>query len=948
MPAALAPVIAWRSGWTGFRGADAVAWPQAAALDHRAAAGLGWVDLLPEGLAEEQGPFRFGLSPWTGGDGPWTTPRDLWRADPPWQAWRRHVRNVLARCRAAPGLVGWSLGIDSSANDQAQCDRLLQVAGGIAGMVASLDQRPVVARHPQLATFARTDPSGTWYAFTEGGAGWVQGPVPLTGPVLVERNGGSDGNGGIAVPVAPGGDVRIAGAQVALDSNLFNLDRLEMDVSLTGGGEATLYVWMTDHRHRWWQQRLARITGDGGWQTVGVDCGERAAWTSPGAVWNDDVRRRIRSMGVIAYVRGADAQAKLHIDRLRRLGWPVLAVASQLAIASIDRGPPALQRWQPIATSFQLNLTALNPYDPDLADVVGEMEGPGGVHLRHPAFWFEPQRLEFDGKTESAVPAGAGEWRWRWTPPSPGAWRYRIVARIKVRDAWQQAESSWSTVDVGTVRGGMPTVGQDPGDPRWFANAEGRFWYPIGINLRSPGDERQDNDIERERAFKPLSEEPAAIRGWRSIDFQRSGTRAYERWFELMQDNGMDWARVWMSPWWCGLEWRRDWDDYGGLTWFSQANAARMDRVMELAAQLGVYVQVELMNHGMVGEHADRQWQDSPYNKRNGGPCRNVGEWFKSEEVWKLHAKRLRYTLARWGWCTHLAAWSLSSELEFTGTFNMETGGNDRGFSPSLQAWIEKSLAWMREHDPQPGRMATIHWSHPWSGMQHWHTPGLGFSNSNAYTAFQDFDDALGGRQKPRSLPLALDAYLNQLFPADEFKRPTLIGEWGGHWADNQPWILRGELRTGVWLQAVTPYAANTGFWWWLWVDVADQWKQYGAVARYMQDEERRNIAWTQIQPRIDGNAGRLLTQGMRSERMIRLYVWPKGMDQDNRRTQTAAAGDAMIDQLAPGSVWRMRRYDGATGLVVAERDLSADGKGMLRLPVAAIAPDAVFKLDRR
>lgn len=948
MPAALAPVIAWRVGWTGFRGADAVSWPQAAALDRLAAAGAAWIDLLPEGLAEEQGPFRFGLSPWTGGDGPWSAPRDLWRSDAPWLAWRRHARAVIARCRAAPGLAGWSLGLDRAANDPQQLERLLRVAGGIAELAATCDLRPVLARHPQLASFARTDPDGAWFAFADGGTGWVQGPLPLAGPVQVERRGGSDGAGGIAVPVAPGGEVRLAGAQVAVDANLFNLERLELDVALSGGGEATLYVWLTDHRHRWWQQRLARIPGDGGWQTVGVDCGATAAWTSPGATWSDDVRRRVRALGVVAYVRGAAGEATLRIDRVRRLGWPALAEAPRLEIAAIDRGPAAIARWQPIAADFRLSMAALNPYDPEHADVIGEAEGPDGRVVRHPAYWCEPQRLDFDGRTETVVPDGAAGWRWRWTPPAPGPWRWRIVARLKVRDDWLQAESAWSTTDVGTAAGAMPPVGPDKDDPRWFADADGRFWYPIGINLRSPGDVRQDNDLDRERAFKPVEQEPAAIRGWRSIDWERAGTRAYERWFALMQDNAMDWARVWMCPWWCGLEWRRDWDDFGGLTWYSQVQAARMDRVMELAARHRVYVQVELMNHGMVGEHADRQWQDNPYNRRLGGPCRHVGDWFKSDEVWRINAKRLRYTMARWGWCTNLAAWSLSSELEFTGTFVMETGNNDRGYSPSLQAWIERSLAWMRDNDPLPGRMTTIHWSHPWSAPRHWQTPGLGFSNSNVYTAFQDFDQALGGRQKPRSLPIALDAYLNQLFPADQFKRPTLIGEWGGHWSDNSPWILRGELRTGVWLQAVTPYAANTGWWWWLWLDVADQWSQYGAVARFMQGEERRGIAWTPIQPRLEGSPGRLLAQGMRSERAVRLYVWPKGMDQDHRRVQPNAGGEAVIDGLAPASAWRVRRYDGGSGRVVAEGELSADDAGALRLPVAAVDPDAVYKLDRR
>ncbi len=943
MAEALAPVLSWRSGWTGFRGPDAVSWPQAAAFDVALVAGATAIDLLPEGLLEEQGPFRFGLSPWTGGSGPWRAPRDVWSSDLPLQAWRRQARAVLARSRAAPALTQWSIGMLRPANDDAQRQRLLAVAGDLAGLVARYDRRPLLARHPQLVTFARTDPQGSWFSFGNSAAGWTQGPVPLFGPVRTAAQ-GSDGDGCIAVPVAPGGDVRMAGAQVQLDVNLFNLDRLEIDAALDGGGEGTLFAWVTDHHHRWWQQRLDTIPGDGGWQTIGIDASTGWTCTGNGAVWNEDLRRRIRAFGIVAYVRGGSAQASLRLDRIRRFGWPAEQRAESLTIDDLDAGSVTLQRWQPISAGFTLDQTAQNPYDPDFADVVGEIEGPDGKRYRHPAYWFEPQRLDFDGRTEHVAPSGEGAWRWRWTPPTAGTWRWRLIARIKVRDAWRQAESPWQTTTVTADSGGMPTVGLDRSDPIWLADANGRFWYPIGINLRSPGDERQDGDLMRERLFRPVEEEPAAVRGWTSIDWQRLGTRAYERWFPIMQANGMDWARVWMSPWWCGLEWRRDWDDFGGLTWFSQAAAARMDRVMELAAANHVYVQVELMNHGMVGEHADRQWRDSPYNSRNGGPCRNVGEWFRSEEVWKLHAKRLRYTLARWGWCTNLAAWSLCSEMEFTGTFDQETGRNDYGYSPSLQKWLEKSLAWMHENDPVAGRLVTMHWSHPWAAPQHWRTPGLGFNNSNAYTAFMDFETTLGnGRRGRRDLPLALDSYLNRLFPPAELHRPTLIGEWGGHWAENQPWVLRGELRTGLWIQAVTPYAGNTGFWWWLWLDIADRWGQYKAVASFMQGEERRNIAWIPIQPRVTN--GRQLAQGMRSEHAVRLYVWPRGMDQDIRRSQTSDC-EVSLDGLVPG-VWHMRRYDGATGLLVAERDLQADAAGNLRLPVTAPTPDAVFKLDR-
>lgn len=953
LPEALAPVIAWRADWTGFRGPGAPSWIEAEELDRAAAAGVALVDLLPDGLTEEQGPFRFGLSPWTGPEAPWRTPRDLWNDDRPWAAWQAHVREVVARCRASPGLAGWVIGMRRTATGDPQAERLRRVAGALADVVAAIDQRPLVARHMQLADYGRRDPKGAWFAFEDGAAGWTLGPAPWVGPVQYEHGSGSGGEGGsIAAQVPPGQDPRAVGVRVSVDANLHNLDRIELDAALEGGGDAVLYAWVTDQYHRWWQQRLDGLAGDGGWQTVGVDFSENGAWTSPtpGGVWNADLRRRIRAFGVVAYVRGSAPGARLRIDRIRRLGWPRQDLAP-LAITALQPCD-AIAKWTPITTSFRISRDALNPYDPDEADVVGEIEGPDGSKRTHPAFWYEPYRLETTQDTEHAIPDGAGCWRWRWTPPASGTWRWRLVARIKDRDAWSRAETPWQTTRVGDQPGGPVPVRVDPKDHRWFSDAEGRFWFPIGINLRSPGDTRQNNDLERERAYAGGG--PARITGgedvrfWQSSDWERRGTRTYERWFGLMKANGMDWARVWMCPWWCGLEWRRDWDEFGGLVWYNQANAARMDRVVELAAANGVRLQVELMNHGMVGEHADRQWQDSPYNRSNGGPCRSAGEWFRLDEVWKINEKRLRYTIARWGASPTIAAWSLCSELEWTSTFRQEAGDDDRGHSPSVERWTKRELGWLREHEVFPDRPATIHFSHPWSDPELWRIDGLGFSNSNAYTAFQDFDATLGkGRRVPRNLALALESYLDDLFPPNELKRPTLIGEWGGHWADNSPWLLRGELRTGVWLQACTPYAGDTGFWWWLWIDAADRWQDFAGVAAFIRGEDPRGVEWKRIEPAVRSTGSRILAQGMATADRMRLYCWPRGFDQDIRRTAREATGTITIADVAPGSRWEAVRFDCNAGTPVATTQLTADAAGALILPVAGLDPDAAFKLRR-
>ena len=50
------------------------------------------VDLLPACLGAEQGVYRFGQTPWSGRQGPWREPGELWSADAPWTAWPSLLR----------------------------------------------------------------------------------------------------------------------------------------------------------------------------------------------------------------------------------------------------------------------------------------------------------------------------------------------------------------------------------------------------------------------------------------------------------------------------------------------------------------------------------------------------------------------------------------------------------------------------------------------------------------------------------------------------------------------------------------------------------------------------------------------------------------------------------------------------------------------------------------
>lgn len=970
LPACLAPILSWNEHWTGFRGGDLVSWTEATACDAALAQGQPEVDLCPQLLLEEHGAFRFGLSPWAQGQGgPWHSERDAWTVAGPWQQWRHHLRNVLARARATPGLARWRLGITSLAQSEHETALLLGFLHDAEQLVSTLDDRPLVVLHPQAVVYGYNDhmlpgnTTGCWFSFEDDTEDWSGGPLPITAPALRDTTMASAGTASLAIPLAlslgrPG--ERMGGAEVETDSNLFNLDVLLLDVAVSGGGTCQLYLWLTDEDHHWFQQPLALVPGDGRWRTVIADFSDEAPWTgaSAGSRWGPAVRRRVRRLGLIGFRHGEPVGQEapvLHLDRVRRFGFPTMP-APTLALEDVHYGAAHVQRYEPFTADFQLSVPARNPYDPDSADVVAEVQDPAGHTSTWPAYWAEPVRLDFQDGIETPVTLGGGGWHWRYAPTQSGTWRYRLHAHVRWRTSMLETIGDWQQVEVGPpAPDRLAPMRVSLRDPTWFETLDGAFVYPVGINLRSPGDTRQTsltaqvppaagfpgnlNDLQRPLAIRDDREEAA---------WERMGTRAYERWFTRMHAAGMNWARVWMCSWWCGLEWTRAWDGYGGLTWYNQRNAAQLDRVLDLARQQGIYVQIELMNHGAAGDGnlPDHEWDYSPYSSRNGGMCDSAVDYFARDDAFETQAKRYRYTLARWGWQSHLAAWVLTSEVEWTAAWSQETGGNeDGGRSPSLEKWTKASLAWFREHDAW-ARPVSIHFSHPWNGTTLWATPGLGFSNSNAYTGFQTmgWGARLGGDGANRDLPLALDLYLETHFPPWRYHRPTIIGEWGGSWDNNAAPATGAELHVGLWLQAVMPYAGDTGFWWWLYVDCANRWDEYRQVSAFVQHDDRRGYAWQVCKPQIMGSHINDQAMGMQASSQIRLYAWLTHLDQQPDLTDPGDAGEALLATARPHGRWRCERWSCQEGKLVATTTLTADDSGRLRIPLGHLTPDAAFR----
>ncbi len=519
--------------------------------------------------------------------------------------------------------------------------------------------------------------------------------------------------------------------------------------------------------------------------------------------------------------------------------WPLKsdAVAAEaLAISALKLSSKAVRQYEKLEFQFLLNRAFRNPYDPKQIDVSIEVTDPTGETRIHPGFFDEPFALVDTDGTESVKRSGQPSWKVRIAPSLVGTHEWKIVARAG------DEESTVKGVFVSLKGKSHGYVRTSEKDPHWLEFEDGEFFYPIGHNLRSPRDTRAADTM------------PSTIAS--GLRAEREGTMAYAKWFKKMHENGANFARVWMSSWWLGLEWNQTTEGYHGLEYYNQSNAARLDRLIELAEKEGVYLCLETINHGMLSSHIDKQWAENPANKETqpGGYLCYATEYFSSERANEWHRNKMRYTVARWGYSTSIAWWGVVTEAEWVepyfrsiswvreGTVEWEPWiprpYKSRGYRAMYQDWISDMAGYMKEVGMHP-HMTSVHFSNPYNGLGVWRKPDTDIVHNNAYTMFASwFKTRLHSDRSTGVLDL-LRVY-GDLYEPYSRKKPLLVGEWGGSPHTNTATHLTAEFHTGMWSMLMSRMSGVTGFWWWSVLDTADLYEGYRPVASFMAGEDRR------------------------------------------------------------------------------------------------------------
>lgn len=456
----------------------------------------------------------------------------------------------------------------------------------------------------------------------------------------------------------------------------------------------------------------------------------------------------------------------------------VLPSAEPLAIRSVTPSAAQIPVYEKLELDVDLGATYDNPYDPEDVALDAIFTSPSGRQFAVPGFFMVDQERTVQDGVEIITPRGNGSWRVRFAAMEQGRYTWQLSLRDRT-GAVTGGEGSFEA----TAPDARGFVRVSKADPHFFAFDNGEGHYCIGHNL-------------------PI--------------YHTSGQLADEA-MRKFAAAGENWNRWWMASYGIGIEWE------SRLGWYRQDNAARVDLVLDWARDLGLYYMMCMDTHQ---DFRTTGWDRNPFNKANGGPCEKAGEWFTNEEAREFYRKRLRYTVARWGYSPNVLCWEFGNEFQ--------------GWADSTEAM---QLEWhreMSEHlaaiDPFDHMITTSFWGG--TGPEaFWRLPNMDIVQTHCYT---NTDDNVA----PEIRRYCMDQWT-------KFDKPHIFGEFGirshSSTADKDPegWGIHNALWAGM-----ASFCAGPPMPWWheSYIEPLDLYFHFTALRNFTQDLPFGTAAWEPLQ----------------------------------------------------------------------------------------------------
>ncbi|NQT24235.1 DUF5060 domain-containing protein [candidate division KSB1 bacterium] len=476
---------------------------------------------------------------------------------------------------------------------------------------------------------------------------------------------------------------------------------------------------------------------------------------------------------------------------MKHILFLLLAFCIQLGATEVTnlQNPSSCVMYGKFEIQFQVDASYDNPYDPDEVLIDGLFESPGGTVFRVPAFRYQDCARSLNGSNEEITLIGDPEWRIRYAPIQIGTHQFQI----EITDASGTTISDPVTFDVvsSTIKG---YIHVDPDDSQYMAFDDGSFYFPVGQNV-----------------------------GWGHW----GGTYDYDIWMAHMADANHNWIRIWSTHFYDGqlLEWNETnhtgW--YHGLGRYSQQGAWKWDYYIELAEQLGIYIQLVTQHHGQFSQSTNPNWDECPYNVDNGGMLESGDEFFDNEEAKDLYKRKMRYSIARWGYSTAILAWELFNEVQWTDDYDANY--------PTVAAWHEEMAAYVHSIDPWQHLVTT---SARDEDALIWGSPDMDINQIHYYGA--DVSGALRHRYKMMQ----------------QYGKPCIMGEFGDSWQTGGTDESGTFIHDGIWGTSMMGTGAMP--WWWdNYTEVYDLYYHWVGLAAFWEGEDFRNQGFESIHVETSG-----------------------------------------------------------------------------------------------
>ena len=390
-----------------------------------------------------------------------------------------------------------------------------------------------------------------------------------------------------------------------------------------------------------------------------------------------------------------------------------------------------------------------NPYDHNQVVVFCYFISPSGVVHSSNGFFYQDYTM---AQPDVLLANGDAHWRVRFAPDEPGNWTYEVVC-LDI--------TSYNAYPV------QPFYCEDSPDPGFISIAQnqklifdnGEPFFGIGTNL-----------------------------AW---DEWENGFTTYLGWLDELADNGGNFAKLTMAPWWLELEWKET-----GLGNYDarQDRAWVMDRIIDKMDEQDIYLQLHFLIHDELRTANTPGWPQNPYNSANGGPCSDPQDFLVQQEAKNLFKRKIRYIYARWGYSTQIQSWEILSEADMISPWN--------SFSAQTMDWCNEMAEYTGSIDKQ-NRPVSSGFAIPQNHPDVWDNDANTFTQLHLYDIIPD---------------LEIKIYSFTRWYLEEYQKPVVVGEFS---LAHYPEIVTQTDPNGIsfhnciWSSAFSGALATSMSWWW-------------------------------------------------------------------------------------------------------------------------------------